>query len=341
MRPLTLLQSLNLANPISNTKKYRQELQSCFDMPQISGINNKTHYNCHMTIKKFSPCKVNLMLAVTGIRPDGFHNLISLVTPVNFGDDLTVSILPENATSDSIECNAPGIPLDSSNLVIKAAELFRKAADLNAHFSFSLTKRVPAGAGLGGGSSNGAAALAAMNELCQQRLSDKILEDIAAKLGSDCPLFLTGTPVVMRGRGEIVYPLFGDAQYYISKLKILLFKPDFSINTGWAYAQMRANPSDYMDRDLAESKISEWLENPSITGIPLINNMQIEAFKKYPALEIAIEEIKNKFGVPAMMSGSGSACFAIVNNLDSAKIENLKMEIKSLLGDSCFLAEAW
>lgn len=294
-----------------------------------------------MTIKKFSPCKVNLMLAVTGVRPDGFHNLISLVAPVKFGDDLTVSTLPDSADKDTIECNVDAIPLDSSNLVIKAADLFRKATDINVHFAFSLKKRVPAGAGLGGGSSNGATALAAINELCSQRLSDGILEDLAAQLGSDCPLFLTGTPVVMRGRGEIVYPLFGDAQDYISRLKILLFKPDFSINTGWAYAQMRANPSDYIDRDFAEGKISEWLENPSITGIPLINNMQIEAFKKYPALEIAIEEIKSQFGVPAMMSGSGSACFAIVNNLDGEKLEELKQKIKSLLGDSCFIAEAW
>lgn len=294
-----------------------------------------------MTIKKFSPCKVNLMLAVTGVRPDGFHNLISLVAPVKFGDDLTVSTLPDSADKDTIECNVDAIPLDSSNLVIKAADLFRNAADTNVHFAFSLKKRVPAGAGLGGGSSNGATALAAINELCSQRLSDGILEDLAAQLGSDCPLFLTGTPVVMRGRGEIVYPLFGDAQDYISRLKILLFKPDFSINTGWAYAQMRANPSDYIDRDFAEGKISEWLENPSITGIPLINNMQIEAFKKYPALEIAIEEIKSQFGVPAMMSGSGSACFAIVNNLDGEKLEELKQKIKSLLGDSCFIAEAW
>lgn len=294
-----------------------------------------------MTIKKFSPCKVNLMLAVTGVRPDGFHNLISLVAPVKFGDDLTVSTLPDSADKDIIECNVDAIPLDSSNLVIKAADLFRKAADINVHFAFSLKKRVPAGAGLGGGSSNGATALAAINELCSQRLSDGILEDLAAQLGSDCPLFLTGTPVVMRGRGEIVYPLFGDAQDYISRLKILLFKPDFSINTGWAYAQMRANPSDYIDRDFAEGKISEWLENPSITGIPLINNMQIEAFKKYPALEIAIEEIKSQFDVPAMMSGSGSACFAIVNNLDGEKLEELKQKIKSLLGDSCFIAEAW
>ena len=294
-----------------------------------------------MTIEKFSPCKVNLMLAITGVRPDGFHNLISLVTPVKFGDILRVSILPPSATADTLECSAPGIPLDSSNLILKAAELFRNTADIDTHFAFSLEKRVPAGAGLGGGSSNGAAALAAMNELCSQRLGDGSLEDIAAKLGSDCPLFLSETPVVMRGRGEMVYPLFGDSRKCIDRLKILLFKPDFSISTAWAYAQMRANPNDYMDRDFAEGKISEWLENPSISGIPLINNMQIEAFKKYPALEIAIEEIKNKFSIPAMMSGSGSACFAIVNNLDGEKLEELKQKIKSLLGDSCFIAEAW
>ena len=169
-----------------------------------------------MKVQKFSPCKVNLMLAITGVRDDGFHNLVSIVAPVKFGD----------------------------------------------------------------------------------------------------------------------------AQDYISRLKLLIFKPDFSINTGWAYSQMKANPSDYIDPDEAESLISVWLENPSISGLPLVNNMQIEAFKKYPALELAVEGVREKFNIPAMMSGSGSACFAIVNNLEETQISELEKFIKSMLGESCFLARA-
>jgi len=280
------------------------------------------------------------MLAITGVRKDGFHELISLVTPTRFGDNLTVEKLPENAATDFLKCDVLGVPCDESNLVIKAANLFRSAAKTNAHFSFFLDKKVPAGAGLGGGSSNGAIALEAMNELCGNPLKMSELEKLAATLGSDCPLFLTKTPVVMRGRGEKVFPLFGEAQEYIGKIKFLLFKPDFSINTGWAYSQMRANPDDYIDADEAESKISEWLENPSIHGIPLINNMQIEAFKKFPALEIVLEDIRQKFRVPAMMSGSGSACFAIVNDLSQEQISQMKSQIKSTLGQSCFVEEA-
>ncbi len=291
-----------------------------------------------MKIKKFSPCKVNLMLAITGVREDGFHDLISLVTPTKFGDDLETELLPDVATADILSCDLEGVPCDESNLVIKAAKLFRQATGLEKYFKFDLEKRTPAGAGLGGGSSNGAIALASMNELCGKPLSMRQLEKIAAELGSDCPLFLTGTPVVMRGRGEKVFPLYGDAREYISMLKLLIFKPDFSINTGWAYSQMRANPSVYLDKDYAESRISEWLENPNITGIPLINNMQVEAFKKYPALEIILEEVREKFRVPAIMSGSGSACFAIVNDLDEAKTQELEKFIKKTLGESCFIA---
>ncbi len=289
-------------------------------------------------IEKFSPCKINLMLAILGVRPDGFHELISIVAPTKFGDTLKAQISDKPA--DSLACNMEGIPLDSSNLVIKAAELFREATGRNEHFDFDLQKRVPAGAGLGGGSSNGAAALLAVNELCGNPLPTKKLSEIAAQMGSDCPLFLTNTPVVMRGRGERVFALRGEAREYIERLKLVIFKPDFSINTGWAYSQMKANPQDYMSENAAESALSEWLENPSISGLPLINNMQIEAFKKFPALQIVLDEIRTRFRVPAMMSGSGSACFAIVNNLEDDEIAELEKLVKNLLGETALVVRA-
>ncbi len=284
-----------------------------------------------MKVKKFSPCKVNLMLAITGVRPDGFHELVSLVTPTRFGDELYVEI----SDSDSLKCNMEGVPCDSSNLVMRAAEIFRRASGRTERFAFDLQKKIPAGAGLGGGSSNGAAALAAVNELCGNPLPMSKLADLAAELGSDCPLFLSNSPVVMRGRGEKVFPLFGAARRCLERVKFFVFKPEFSINTGWAYSQMKKNPSDYIDRDLAENIISEWLENPCVFNLPLVNNMQIEAFKKYPALEVAIEEIKKRFRVPCMMSGSGSACFAVVNDLDGCALKQMEICVKDMLGESC------
>lgn len=271
------------------------------------------------------------MLAITGVRPDGFHELVSLVTPTRFGDELYVEI----SDSDSLKCNMEGVPCDSSNLVMRAAEIFRRASGRTERFAFDLQKKIPAGAGLGGGSSNGAAALAAVNELCGNPLPMSKLADLAAELGSDCPLFLSNSPVVMRGRGEKVFPLFGAARRCLERVKFFVFKPEFSINTGWAYSQMKKNPSDYIDRDLAENIISEWLENPCVFNLPLVNNMQIEAFKKYPALEVAIEEIKKRFRVPCMMSGSGSACFAVVNDLDGGALKQMEICVKDMLGESC------
>ena len=293
-----------------------------------------------MTVKKFSPCKINIMLAITGQRSDGFHNLTSIVTPVKFGDTLEAEMLPQSAVADTLSCNAPDVPCDATNIVMKAAALFRQATNIDRFYAFNLQKRVPAGAGLGGGSSNAVAALEAMNELNSSPLDVDALEELAATLGSDCPLFLSRKPVVMRGRGDIVFPLGGEAAERISGLKLLLFKPAFSINTGWAYSMMRQNPADYMDPDKAEDILSAWLENPLMAQLPLVNNMQIEAFKKYPALEIVLENIRSKFGIDALMSGSGSACFAIVNNLDDRRLGELKTYIKETLGQSAFVEEA-
>ncbi len=303
-------------------------------------FDNIKLYNAPMDEKIFSPCKVNLMLAITGRRNDGFHNLISLVAPTAFGDELGVKELPNETKADTLSCNLDGVPLDASNLVIKAAKLFREATGGNNFFAFDLHKRTPFGAGLGGGSSNGAAALIAMNRLCGNPLGIRELEIIAAELGSDCPLFLKGNPVVMRGRGEQVFDLGAEASECISRLKLLLFKPSFSISTAWAYSQMRENPQYYADSDDAEASLSEWLENPSISGLPLFNNMQLPAFKKYPALEAAICEIRERFGIPAMMSGSGSACFAIINDIDEESVAKLEGCIKDMFGKSCFIARA-
>ncbi len=293
-----------------------------------------------MKDKRFSPCKVNLMLAITGRRADGFHNLISLVAPTKFGDFLETEILPEGAQADTLFCNLEGVPCDDSNLVIKAAQIFRRETGLKTFFNFNLDKRTPAGAGLGGGSSNGAAALCAMNDLTQKPLDDHKLETLSAELGSDCPLFLKSSPIVMRGRGEIVFKLGKIAADCVSRVKLLLFKPEFSINTGWAYTQMRENPQYYADAEEAEAMLSEWLENPFVSSIPLYNNMQLAAFKKYPALEVALEEVREKFGIPAMMSGSGSACFAIINDLEEDKIKELEAFIKNMLGETCFITRA-
>ncbi len=290
--------------------------------------------------KKPSPCKVNLMLAITNPRPDGFHDLLSLVAPTKICDTLSAKISDKDF--DTITCNLEGVPCNEDNLVIKAAILYRNFAKVKKFFDFDLQKIVPHGAGLGGGSSNGAVALQIVNELCGNILTLPQLEEIAAQLGSDCPLFLTGIPIIMRGRGEKITQLNKAQQACVESLELLIFKPDFGINTGWAYAQLRSHPENYIPSDKAEEALAKWLDNPTLENLPLINNMQIAAFEKYPALALTLQKIKEQFDLPAIMTGSGSACFAIVNKIsqDPKKLEELKALIRSTLGDSCFMAQS-
>lgn len=275
------------------------------------------------------------MLAITGVRPDGFHNLVSLVAPTRFGDELFV----EEAGEDSITCNLDGVPCDESNLVMKAAAIFRRVTMINRFFKFNLIKKVPHGAGLGGGSSNGVVALLALNKICGEPLSMGELERISATLGSDCPLFLKSKPIVMRGRGEELSDLPKKACDILSSLKLLIFKPNFSINTALAYKRMKELKTIYIPEEEAEKNLSYWLENPT-TDLPLINNMQIPAFEKFPALEAILNFIRKEYNLPCLMSGSGSACFVVINNLEADALQKLKTDIKTRLGKSCFITEA-
>src|SRR6185295_17620749 len=166
------------------------------------------------------PAKLNLLLAVTGRRPDGFHELVSVVAPVEFGDTLTV----EPAAEFSLSCDDPTLPTDASNLVLKAAQAFRTATGWKGGARFALAKRIPMAAGLGGGSSDAAAALSALNQLAGGTLSAPALAQVAAEVGSDCALFLPGGPVVMRGRGERVERLREAAATGLRGRRVLIFK---------------------------------------------------------------------------------------------------------------------
>ena len=151
----------------------------------------------------FSPAKLNLFLAVTQRRADGFHDLVSMAAPLAWGDELMTA----PADGFALECDDPAVPADETNLVLKAARAFREATGWRGGAKFRLTKRVPPWAGLGGGSSNGVTALRALNGLAGNPLGADALASLAVQLGSDCALFLQNGPVVMRGRGERLEPL--------------------------------------------------------------------------------------------------------------------------------------
>lgn len=285
-----------------------------------------------------APAKLNLFLAVTGRRTDGFHDLVSLVVTLDFGDTLRV----EPAARMELSCDDPSVPADGTNLVLKAAEAFTKASGWKGGARFTLEKRVPAGAGLGGGSSDAAAALLALNRIAGEGfvLNESRLGEAAASVGSDCPLFLLGGPLVMRGRGERLEALPPQAVGRLAGRRVLVFKPGFGISTPWAYGRLAAGaPGSYLAADEAEARLKVWIDDNGASAERLLfNSMEPPAFRKFPALPLLLEELRGEFGFAAGMSGSGSACFALLP--EGADAAPAVARVRRAWGGSAFVREA-
>ncbi len=285
----------------------------------------------------FAPAKINLFLAITGRRPDGFHDLLSVVAPLEFGDDLVIT--PTTGSTYSLRCDDPAVPLDETNLVLKAASLFTSATGIKTGAEFLLRKRVPIGAGLGGGSSDGTAALIGLNQLAGSPLGVSELTALASQLGSDCVLFLYGRPSVMRGRGERIEALPDPATMRLSGRRLLIFKPSFGIQTAWAYRQMAADaPAGYVSEATAEQRLTVWMQSPGATAEDLVfNNMESVAFRKFIALPTLLDQLKWRFGLTVGMSGSGSACFALLAEKEDVSV--IKSAIQEAWGEEAVVVE--
>ncbi|MDI1334650.1 MAG: 4-(cytidine 5'-diphospho)-2-C-methyl-D-erythritol kinase [Lacunisphaera sp.] len=287
-------------------------------------------------VTEFSPAKINLFLAVTGRRADGYHDLVSVAAPLDFGDQLAAEA---NSAGFTLTCDDPAIPFDGSNLVLKAAAAFAAATGWPGGAHFRLAKRIPPGAGLGGGSSNAVAALRALNQLSGGLLPAPKLAELAAALGSDCALFLQNAPVVMRGRGERIATLPAAAAARLRGRRVLLFKPSFAIGTLWAYDRMaRAAFPPYLPAAEAEARLAGWLRGNAPAEELLFNNMEGVAFDKFIALPVLLAKLRGEFGLAARMSGSGSACFALLR--DDFVTAPVVARLRECWGPAAFVQEA-
>lgn len=289
-------------------------------------------------ISILAPAKLNLFLAVTGRRADGFHELVSVVTQLDFGDTVTA----KPAGQFSLQCSDAEVPLDDSNLVLKAARAFAMAAGWDGGAEFVLEKRIPTGAGLGGGSSDAVATLRALNQLVDgpSKLSTQTLTRLASELGSDCVLFLHDKPVIMRGRGERVAELPPAAASRLRGRRVLVFKPGFGISTAWSYARMAAEaPRSYLPPSDADARVNAWLADEGAPAeMLLFNNMEVPAFAKFLALPVLCQQLKSDFGLKPQLSGSGSACFALLT--DETEVAPIITVIREAWGQTAFVREA-
>ncbi len=244
-----------------------------------------------------APAKINLSFEIKGRRADGFHEIETLMAPITLTDRLTI----ERAGDDNeirFSCDDPSLPGADDNLVVRAAKLFRERTKITHGIALALEKKIPHGAGLGGGSSDAASALLGLNELFDAGLSPDLLMKLAAELGSDVPFFIAHSPAICRSRGEIVEPITLE-----TKFRLLLLKPDFGVPTPWAYGRWKDSRGlpgiDYSPQEFV--------------GIRFLNDLERPVFEKFVFLARLKTWLRQQPEVAvALMSGSGSTMFAVL-----------------------------
>jgi 4-diphosphocytidyl-2-C-methyl-D-erythritol kinase len=266
-------------------------------------------------VKQFAPAKINLYLHILGRRPDGFHELETLMAPISLGDTLELDLIP----GDTIDftCSDPALADAQDNLATRAAQLFLEEFQIGKGVRLHLEKSVPVGAGLGGGSSDGAAVLLALRDLTGVDCPDSRLAELAARLGSDMPFFIYRSAAVCRGRGEIVEPVQLKEKY-----GGLLVHPGFGVSTPWSYKTYAQNPQPGEP-------------GRAFADMTLRNDLEPPAFGKYPWLPAVKKWFLGQPGVlDSLMSGSGSSVFALTDSPDAAEI--LRVRFLAEFGPALF-----
>lgn len=288
-----------------------------------------------MRLELSSPCKINLLLNILGKRPDGFHELETLLHPVPVCDELRFEVAPSGLT---LTCSDPALPVDASNLVHRAASAFLAAAGIADGVRIHLEKRIPMAAGLGGGSGDAATTLRGLNELFGHPLADARLHGLAATLGSDVPFFLQAHPALATGRGELVQSLEPFA--VLADVWVLLIHPGFGIATAWAYQNLARFPRALNgERGRGERMVSTWRAGDLPGGMALLyNSLEAPAIEKHPILGLYQEHLREAGALGALMSGSGSTTFALAVGRNAA--EQLRERFCSQFGSTAWTAVA-
>ncbi|MGV3657182.1 MAG: 4-(cytidine 5'-diphospho)-2-C-methyl-D-erythritol kinase [Chitinophagaceae bacterium] len=247
----------------------------------------------------FPNCKINLGLHITRKREDGFHDLQTVFYPLPITDAL--EIISSSQKEKDIEFNLTGATIDGGdNICIKAYQLLKKDFPQLTSIQMHLHKTIPIGAGLGGGSADGAFTLLLLNKKYGLQLTKKQLIHYALQLGSDCPFFIKNTPCIAGGRGEELEEI----QLDLSPFKIVIVNPGVHINTGWAFRQLTPKQPEQPLADVIQKPVAEWKDF-------LTNDFEAPIFNAYPEVKAVKEKLYAAGAVYASMSGSGSTVFGL------------------------------
>jgi len=265
----------------------------------------------------FPSCKINLGLRITQKRADGFHALETVFYPITLTDALEIIIEPDTSAAP-ITFTSTGLTINgdpSDNLCYKAYFLLKKDYPSIQNIKMHLHKTIPMGAGLGGGSSDGAFTLVTINQLFNLQLSEQALLDYALQLGSDCPFFIINTPAFATGRGEILTPTNVNLDGY----SIVIINPGIAISTKLAFSLITPKAPDNNLLTVIQQPITTWKDE-------LINDFEEPIFNSFPELANIKETLYQKGAIYASMTGTGSTVYGI---FPTSMIDTLSFDFPS------------
>lgn len=242
--------------------------------------------------------KINIGLRILGKRSDGYHDIETIFHQINLCDELAF----QPCETVKLSTSSSDVPHDSRNLCVRAAELLRTHTGRRDGVDIQLTKRVPVGSGLGGGSSDAALVLTALNQLWSVKMPEEELSKLAAKLGSDVAFFVTGGTALGTSRGEVLEHFRLRMPYWI-----LTATPAIHVSTAWAYANVRPNPGT-MTPPL-RAFVEKHIDAPDELRPGLHNDFEDVVFQRFPVIAQLRDTLDKAGAVFSQMSGSGSSVF--------------------------------
>ncbi len=257
-------------------------------------------------MKIFSPAKINLFLQVLGKRPDGYHDLMSLMCCIGLYDTVSLTF---GVKKIAVSCHHPGVPEDDKNLSFGAANLFLKTLKKNEGVKIIIQKRIPVAAGLGGGSSNAAAVFLGLNRYYGYPFSTEELMSMGLSIGADVPFFIFQKPAIASGIGEKL-----EAYQNLKNLKILLVFPDFSVSTADVYKKLNLGLTK-CKKKLKSFLLNEQRFDPRCH---LCNDLEAVTASKYPVINTIKEALLNHGALGALMTGSGPTIFGLFSDSNAA-----------------------